>query len=115
MLILLLDHGKGPLLIDQPEDDLDNAFVSAEIVPRLRGAKSRRQFLLCTHNANIPVLSDADLVAALTVTRDSERTHALLPDDHLGSLDTAKVQELVEDLLEGGKAAFETRRYRYGF
>jgi PHP family Zn ribbon phosphoesterase len=115
MLILLLHHGEGPLLIDQPEDDLDNAFVSAQIVPRLRNAKSRRQFILCTHNANIPVLGDADLVAALTVTRDAERTHAVLPDDHLGSLDTARVQDLVEDLLEGGRTAFETRRYRYGF
>jgi PHP family Zn ribbon phosphoesterase len=115
MLILLLHHGNGPLLIDQPEDDLDNAFVSAQIVPRLRSAKARRQFVLCTHNANIPVLGDADLVAALSVTRDAGRTHAVLPDNHLGSLDTARVQELVEDLLEGGKTAFETRRYRYGF
>lgn len=115
MLILLLHHGEGPLLIDQPEDDLDNAFVSAQIVPRLRQAKSGRQFVLCTHNANIPVLGDADLVAALTVARGADVMHAILPDDHLGSLDTPRVQELVEDLLEGGRTAFETRRYRYGF
>lgn len=115
LLLLLFVAGDGPLLVDQPEDDLDNRFVSEGIVPRLRDGKSERQFLLSSHNANIPVLADADLIAALSTERDGSRLRAVLPAEHVGSLDDGPVRELVEELLEGGKAAFETRRYRYGF
>lgn len=115
LLLLLFVAGDGPLLVDQPEDDLDNRFVSQGIVPRLRDGKSDRQFLLSSHNANIPVLADADLIAALATERDGSRLRAVLPPEHVGSLDDGPVRELVEELLEGGKAAFETRRYRYGF
>lgn len=115
LLLLLFVAGDGPLLVDQPEDDLDNRFVSEGIVPRLRDGKSERQFLLSSHNANIPVLADADLIAALSTERDGSRLRAVLPARHVGSLDDGPVRELVEELLEGGKAAFETRRYRYGF
>lgn len=115
LLLLLFVAGAGPLLVDQPEDDLDNRFVSEGIVPRLRDGKSERQFLLSSHNANIPVLADADLIAALSTKRDGSRLRAVLPTGHVGSLDDGPVRELVEELLEGGKAAFETRRYRYGF
>jgi PHP family Zn ribbon phosphoesterase len=115
LLLLLFVSGSGPLLVDQPEDDLDNRFVSEGIVPRLRDGKTQRQFLLSSHNANIPVLADADLIAALATERDGSRLRAVLPAEHVGSLDDEPVRELVEELLEGGKAAFETRRYRYGF
>lgn len=115
LLLLLFVSGDAPLLVDQPEDDLDNRFVSEGIVPRLRDGKAHRQFLLSSHNANIPVLADADLIAALATERDGSRLQALLPAEHVGSLDDEPVRELVEELLEGGKAAFETRRYRYGF
>lgn len=115
LLLLLLGAGDAPLLVDQPEDDLDNRFISEGIVPRLRDQKSGRQFVLSTHNANIPVLADADLIAALATERDGSRVHAVLPAERVGSLDDGPVRELVEELLEGGKTAFETRRYRYGF
>ncbi len=115
LLLLLLNAGDAPLLVDQPEDDLDNRFISEGIVPRLRDQKSGRQFVLSTHNANIPVLADADLIAALATERDVSRVHAVLPAERVGSLDDGPVRELVEELLEGGKTAFETRRYRYGF
>lgn len=115
LLLLLLSTGDAPLLVDQPEDDLDNRFISEGIVPRLREQKSGRQFVLSTHNANIPVLADADLIAALATEREGSRVHAVLPGERVGSLDDGPVRELVEELLEGGKAAFETRRYRYGF
>lgn len=115
LLLLLLSQSGGPLLIDQPEDDLDNAFVSTSIVPRLRAQKDLRQFVLCTHNANIPVLADADLLAALDVQHVDGRLRARLPDERVGSLDAPVVQDLVEELLEGGREAFEARRYRYGF
>lgn len=115
LLLLLLVSGNAPLLVDQPEDDLDNRFVSEGIVPRLRDDKAKRQFVLSSHNANIPVLADADLIAALSTERDGSRLRAVLPTARVGSLDDAPVRVLVEELLEGGKTAFETRRYRYGF
>lgn len=115
LLLLLLNAGTGPLLVDQPEDDLDNRFISEGIVPRLRTEKATRQFVLSSHNANIPVLSDADLIAALATERAGSRLRAVLPAERVGSLDDTPVRELVEELLEGGKTAFETRRYRYGF
>ncbi|MGF1647802.1 MAG: hypothetical protein ACFCVF_12895 [Kineosporiaceae bacterium] len=115
LLLLLFVSGEGPLLVDQPEDDLDNRFVSEGIVPRLRDGKAGRQFVLSSHNANIPVLADADLIAALATQQEASRVTAVLPAHRVGSLDDGPVRELVEELLEGGKAAFETRRYRYGF
>jgi ABC-type lipoprotein export system ATPase subunit len=57
--MLLLDNS-DPLLMDQPEDNLDNAFIAEWIVTELRNAKSSRQFLFATHNANIPVFGDAE-------------------------------------------------------
>lgn len=59
LLMLLLDNS-DPLLMDQPEDNLDNAFIAEWIVTELRNAKSSRQFLFATHNANIPVFGDAE-------------------------------------------------------
>lgn len=115
VLLMILDQGEGPLLVDQPEDDLDNRFVTEGIVPQLRAAKEKRQFVLSTHNANIPVLADAELIAALSTEQRANRLGAVLPVERVGSLDEPRVRELVEEILEGGRAAFETRRYRYGF
>ena len=58
VLLLLLLDSDAPLVVDQPEDDLDNRFITEGIVPRMRDGKRRRQFLFSTHNANIPVLGD---------------------------------------------------------
>ena len=62
ILLLLLLESDAPLVVDQPEDDLDNRFITEGIVPRMREEKRRRQFLFATHNANIPVLGDAELI-----------------------------------------------------
>ena len=59
VLLLLLLESEAPLIVDQPEDDLDNRFITEGIIPRMRGEKGRRQFIFSTHNANIPVLGDA--------------------------------------------------------
>lgn len=115
ILFLLLLEADAPLIIDQPEDDLDNRFITEGIVPKLRDEKRRRQFILSTHNANIPVLGDAELIVALsTLSRDGQ-SEVIAPADHMGSLDAAPVRELVERVLEGGKDAFEARRRKYGF
>ena len=115
VLLLLLLESDAPLIIDQPEDDLDNRFITEDIVPKMRDEKRRRQFLFSTHNANIPVLGDAELIVGLTATGEPGHGKAQITRQHMGSIDSQPVQELVEDLLEGGKDAFETRRLKYGF
>jgi len=115
LLLLLLLEDTGPLVIDQPEDDLDNQFIFAGIVPKLRALKGIRQLVFSTHNANIPVLGDADLIAAMTVEHAASGPNGRCHESQRGSIDEPAVGELVEELLEGGRKAFEIRRYRYGF
>ena len=115
VLLLLLLESDAPLIVDQPEDDLDNRFITEGVVPRMRAEKQRRQFVFSTHNANIPVLGDAELIVGLTASGDAERGHARIAPEHVGSIDDRQVRELVEEILEGGKDAFERRRRKYGF
>lgn len=115
VLLLLLLESDAPLIIDQPEDDLDNRFITEGVVPRMREEKQRRQFIFSTHNANIPVLGDAELILGLTASGEASSGHAQVAAEHMGSIDAQPVRELVEDILEGGKDAFETRRLKYGF
>ena len=115
VLLLLLLESDAPLIVDQPEDDLDNRFITEGVVPRMREEKRRRQFIFSTHNANIPVLGDAELILGLTPSGEAEGGRASIRPEHVGSIDAPAVRELVEDILEGGKEAFETRRRKYGF
>jgi ABC-type lipoprotein export system ATPase subunit len=113
ILTIILLEGKGPLIIDQPEDDLDNRFIYDEIVQLLRRERGHRQILVATHNANIPVAGDAELITALTATRhETELCCEVLAS---GFIDNSAVKEQVESILEGGRAAFELRRQKYGF
>ncbi|OGG52292.1 MAG: phosphoesterase [Candidatus Handelsmanbacteria bacterium RIFCSPLOWO2_12_FULL_64_10] len=116
VLLLLLLESDAPLVVDQPEDDLDNRFITEGIVPKMREEKRRRQFVFATHNANIPVLGDAELIVGLRASGEAgQEGHAEIPAEHMGSIDGRPVRELVEELLEGGKDAFEMRRLKYGF
>jgi len=115
VLLLLLLESNAPLVVDQPEDDLDNRFITDGIVPKMREEKRRRQFLFATHNANIPVLGDAELIVGLSAAGEAEHGRASLSSEHMGSIDNPKVSELVKEILEGGQVAFETRRLKYGF
>lgn len=115
VLLLLLLESDAPLIVDQPEDDLDNRFITEGVVPRMRDEKQRRQFIFSTHNANIPVLGDAELIVGLTASGEAEHGHARIALEHMGSIDARPVRELVEEILEGGKEAFERRRRKYGF
>lgn len=115
VLLLLLLESNAPLVVDQPEDDLDNRFISDGIVPKMREEKRHRQFIFATHNANIPVLGDAELILGLTAYGEAGQGRAKLPEEHMGSIDTKAVREMVEEILEGGKDAFEMRRLKYGF
>ena len=114
LLLLLLESG-APLIVDQPEDDLDNRFITEGVVPRMREEKQRRQFIFSTHNANIPVLGDAELILGLSAAGEAEGGQARVAPEHVGSIDSQMVRELVEEILEGGREAFETRRRKYGF
>jgi len=109
ILTLLLVENDVPLVVDQPEDSLDNKSIYEEVVKLLRQEKERRQFIIATHNANIPVLGDAELILALEA--EAERGWIEQGD----AIDNLKVQEAVKKILEGGKEAFERRREKYGF
>jgi hypothetical protein len=115
-LLLLLLESDAPLVVDQPEDDLDNRFITDGVVPIMRQEKRRRQFLFSTHNANIPVLGDAELILGLAASGEGGKTgHAKIAPQHMASIDSQPARELVEEILEGGKDAFEMRRSKYGF
>jgi energy-coupling factor transporter ATP-binding protein EcfA2 len=105
LLPLLLARTNNPLIIDQPEDNLDNHFIYETVVNSIQRLKGHRQMIFITHNANIPVLADADLV--IVMNSDGKIGYI----EKSGSVDECR-DEIV-DLLEGGKEAFELRRERY--
>lgn len=105
MLAFLLSHGTEPLILDQPEDDLDNQLIYELIVAQLRTIKQNRQVIVITHNANIVVNGDAELVMALGVSHNQTNPTCR------GSLQEQKVREEICRIMEGGEEAFE-RRYR---
>jgi len=107
ILPILLMDSDSPLLIDQPEDNLDNRFVFETVVESIGRIKQRRQLIFVTHNPNIPVLGDAERVFVL----DSDGTAARKVS--AGTVDQCK-QEIVT-LLEGGDDAFKRRKDRYGY
>lgn len=115
ILLLLLLESDAPLVVDQPEDDLDNRFITEGIVPKMREEKRRRQFIFATHNANIPVLGDAELIVALAASGEAAQGQVSIEDKYLGSIDARPVREVVEEILEGGPEAFKMRRLKYGF
>lgn len=115
VLLLLLLESDAPLVVDQPEDDLDNRFITESIVPKMREEKRRRQFVFATHNANLPVLGDAELIVGLSSRGGSVQNSEMLNPKHMGAIDAPEVRGLVEEVLEGGRRAFERRRLKYGF
>lgn len=106
LLPLLMARRDTPLIIDQPEDNLDNHFIYESVVEAIRRLKKTRQMIFVTHNANIPVLGEAELVVVL----DSDGKAGRVVKS--GALDECR-DEII-DLLEGGRVAFEMRRKRYG-
>lgn len=106
ILPILLVQSERPLLVDQPEDNLDNAFVYDTIVKALRAVKGARQVIFVTHNPNIPVLGHSERVFVFA----SDGQHSTLR--QVGSVDECKDQ--IEKILEGGREAFLQRKTRYG-
>jgi energy-coupling factor transporter ATP-binding protein EcfA2 len=111
ILHLLLLRNQDPLVMDQPEDNLDNAFIAERIVTELRKAKFERQFLFATHNANIPVFGDAEWIGVFQVNEGT----GSIPKDLQGAIDLPQIQTWASDILEGGKIAFMQRKEKYHF
>ncbi len=108
--LLLLDN-PDPLVMDQPEDNLDNAFIADRIVHQLREAKTTRQFIFATHNANVPVFGDAEWIGVFTASE----SHGEIPPENQGSIDVPHIRDEAARILDGGREAFLQRREKYGF
>ena len=106
LLAFLLSYGDEPLILDQPEDDLDNLLIYDLIVTQLRSMKRHRQIIVVTHNANIVVNGDSELVVALAPH------HGETKKDCNGSLQEKDVRETICTIMEGGSKAFEDRYRR---
>jgi DNA repair ATPase RecN len=108
LLILLFTQENRILIIDQPEEDLDNRFIYEDVVKILREIKNKRQIVLVTHNANIPVLGDAEQVFVL----DASNNECSIVDN--GSIDKTTIAENIKSIMEGGEEAFKRRIEKYG-
>jgi chromosome segregation protein len=104
LLTLLMAQPGGPLIVDQPEEDLDNRVVN-DIVAAVETCKQQRQVIFATHNANLVVNGDAENVLHL---RDSCLTVS-------GAIDEKGVRDAITECMEGGRKAFELRRKKYNF
>jgi ATPase subunit of ABC transporter with duplicated ATPase domains len=107
LLPLILRSADYPLVFDQPEDDLDNRFIYSTLVETITRLKSERQLIFVTHNANIPVLGEADQVVVMSMETPVQAAPPLT-----GSVEDVKTHILT--LLEGGADAFRRRQRKYG-
>lgn len=106
ILAFILSHGNEPVIIDQPEDDLDNALIYDLIVKQIHENKNRRQLIIVTHNPNIVVNGDSELVHVLKYDGGQVQI------DQQGGLEEASIRESICTIMEGGRQAFEKRYNR---
>jgi len=131
MLIIGLSKSKSPILIDQPEDNLDNRSITKDLVNYLKNKKLERQIIVVTHNANIVVNADAEniIIANQKGQNDTESTSEYHFDYTNGAIENSKqidknetdllksmgVREHIAEIVEGGKEAFILREKKYRF
>ncbi|MGB3388472.1 MAG: PHP domain-containing protein [Pseudaminobacter sp.] len=108
LALMLSSESRAPLIVDQPEDNLDSEFIYKTLVPVLRRVKERRQVIVVTHNANIAVLGDAEQIVVLKATNDQATITSR------GSIDEPATREAACAILEGSREAFERRARIYG-
>lgn len=108
LALILSSDSKRPLIIDQPEDNLDSEFIFHTFVPVLRRAKERRQVIIVTHNANIAVLGDAEQLIVFKSNSDQSKIVAR------GSIDDIDARDAACKILEGAREAFTRRARIYG-
>lgn len=106
MMFVLMQEGRDLVMIDQPEDDLDNQTIYRDIIKFLRQRKESVQFVFATHNPNIPVLGDAEQVVSCGMYGQKE-------DVMCGSLDVPDIRKRIVSVMEGGKEAFARRKEIY--
>ncbi len=109
LLFMLLEQSSGPLIIDQPEGDLDNRIIT-ELTEKLHFSKEKRQLLFSSHNANLIVNGSAEIVGQLDVTDAGGRQFACI-----GAIDRPDVCKVITSTMEGGEKAFRDRKEKYGF
>jgi len=108
LALMLSSKSNAPLIIDQPEDNLDGEFIYNSLIPVIRLAKERRQIIIVTHNANIAVLGDAEQIIVLKSTSDKGMIVSR------GSIDDPTTRKAACNILEGAKEAFYRRAKIYG-
>lgn len=108
ILTFILSDGVNPLILDQPEDDLDNHLIYSLIVEGLKASKENRQIIVVTHNANIPVNGDAELIIAMN------SSSKYISVKEAGTLENEEIKSEICDVMEGGENAFIMRANRYG-
>jgi predicted ATPase len=106
ILFLLAQRENDVLIIDQPEDDLDNQTIYNEVIKELKKIKGNMQFIFATHNANIPVLGDSEKVVSCSYDEKKITVHS-------GSIDNQQTQRFIVDIMEGGDEAFNRRKNIY--
>ena len=107
LLIIALSEGTRPIIIDQPEDSLDNPSVYEDVVLKLRAGKEKRQFILTTHNSSVGVASDSDKFIILKSTAIQGNIECL------GAIDRPKVRSEIIDHLEGGPDPYKLKSKKY--
>lgn len=106
---LLVDKGRNPIILDQPEENLDNETVVSLLVPVLTEAKRKRQIIMVTHNPNLAVVCDAEQV----IYAEFDRKDGFKISYNAGSIENPTINEHVVNVLEGTKPAFDNRRVKY--
>lgn len=106
ILFLLAQKENDVLIIDQPEDDLDNQTIYDEVIKELKKIKGNMQFIFATHNANIPVLGDSEKVVSCSYDEKKITVHS-------GTIDNHQTQRFIVDIMEGGDEAFNRRKNIY--
>jgi DNA repair ATPase RecN len=112
LLLLLFAQEDRILVLDQPEEDLDNRFIYEDVVKILREMKGKRQLIIVTHNANIPVLGDSELILVLEAKKEIEGERCVI--SNKGSIDKEDIKVDVKNIMEGGEEAFKIRAEKYG-
>lgn len=107
IVFLLAQKDNDVLIIDQPEDDLDNQTIYEEVIREIIKLKGQMQFIFATHNANIPVLGDSEHIVACSF-EDNTKINM-----QMGSIDVPTIQKSIVNIMEGGKDAFNKRKYIY--
>lgn len=112
LLRVLLAQAGPPLIIDQPEDDLDSQVV-LDVVRWIWSAKSRRQLIFASHNANLVVNGDAELVVVCENRTQGDQSGGQVGPQ--GAIDVEEIRSAVTQIMEGGEKAFKLRKEKYGF